>query len=181
MKKCSYCGLNNEEAALGCTRCGTPFEAATPELAPQALEEQISGRPKGIWIVSIWVGLFAGLLPLSFAFIIQFGPTPTPDLIPKIQFIPLILLALASLGFAVGALFGQVWARYGLVVAAVLHWGGVAWNNYVLATNGGFPNDRIAAFWLHVVTSIITPILIAWYLFVSSSAKGFFAKETYEG
>jgi hypothetical protein len=175
MQKCFYCGQENDEKALKCFACGTPFEASPSEVSPQSSKAQWLGRPKGVWIASVWVGVFAGLWPLVVGYIIRFGPTPSPDLIPTPQFVLFTLLALTSIGLAAGALLQQSWARYGLVVAALVHWGGVAWNNYVLATDGEFGNDMAVRFWVQAAKSTVTPAVIGWYLIFGKSAREFFS------
>ena len=43
MKNCSYCGRENEDAAVGCSECGTEFESSTePEVDPQLLDPALS-------------------------------------------------------------------------------------------------------------------------------------------
>jgi len=43
MKKCTYCGCPNEDAAVGCRECGEQFEtSSSPDPEPQALDPSLS-------------------------------------------------------------------------------------------------------------------------------------------
>lgn len=145
----------------------TPVIAETPPATPIA-------RPKGVWLVTTWLGLFAGLLPVGLALYVYFGPAADLGVISGLGLAISLTVGLAMIACAIAAWRGHGWARYALVGLAVIHYGLLAHNNYHLATSGIAPDDKLPRLWARVFRSLVAMIVVAWYLLLNRQAQGFF-------
>ncbi len=131
-------------------------------------------RPKGVWAVTIWLGLFAGLLPLGLALFIYFGPAKDEGLMSGLGLAISVTVGLGIIVSAIAAWLGYGWARYALIALAVVYYGLLAYNNYNIATSGIVPEDKLPRVWARVVRSLITMNVVVLYLLLSRSARDFF-------
>ncbi|MGV3774021.1 MAG: hypothetical protein ACO1QB_14055 [Verrucomicrobiales bacterium] len=131
-------------------------------------------RPKEVWAVTIWLGLFAGLLPVILSLFIYFGPARDQVIISGMGLAISLTIGLAIIWSAIAAWLGHGWARYALIALAIIHYGLLAYNNYNIATSGIVPDDKLARVWARVFRSLITMTIVALYLLLSRSAKDFF-------
>jgi hypothetical protein len=134
-----------------------------------------SERPRGIWIVTIWVGLFAGILPLVLAALMYFGPTSVSELMTAQQLAISAVLGVGIIISAIGAWKGQRWGRATLIVLAAVHYGLIAHNNYKLATDANTPADQIPRIWARVARSIATIAVVGAYFTLNRNARRFFS------
>jgi hypothetical protein len=133
-----------------------------------------TGRPLGVWLATIWAGLFAGLMPFGLLQLFYFGPAKGWELIAVWQF---LLSGALSAGIIVSALLawrGSSAARYALAVLVLIHYGLITYQNFNMAIEGLEVRGSSAALWGRVIRSPITAIVIAGYLLFSPRANSFF-------
>jgi hypothetical protein len=131
-------------------------------------------RPKGIWAVTIWLGIFAGLLPVSLALFIYYGPSRDEGIMSALGLTISLTVGLAIIASAIAAWLGHGWARFALIALAVIHYSLLAYNNYNLATSGIAPEGKLPMVWARVIRSLITMTVVVLYLLLNRSAKEFF-------
>jgi hypothetical protein len=127
-----------------------------------------------VWAVTIWLGLFAGLLPIGLALFIYFGPARDQGIMSAFGLVISLTIGLAIIGSAIAAWLGHAWARYALIALAVVHYGLLAYNNYNIATSGIAPDNKLPMVWARMVRSLITMTVVVLYLLLSSRARDFF-------
>jgi RsiW-degrading membrane proteinase PrsW (M82 family) len=131
-------------------------------------------RPVGVWIATLWAGLFAGLFPLVLVLFFYFGPAGGSEVMSGTRLALSLALAVGIVAFAVGAWRGVPQARYALVALVVLHYGLLAYQNYQMAAAGVGVRGSTATPWARVVRSAITTAVIAGYLLLNKNAQAFF-------
>jgi hypothetical protein len=126
-------------------------------------------RPVGVWIATVYAGLFAGVLPLAVVAFLAFGPGNLPFVVSGLDLAIAALLGMCITASAIGAWRGSSTSRYILVLLVVIHYGLMAYKNYVLADaemiGGGLPR---------VIGRILTGTIIATYLLFGKKANAFF-------
>ena len=147
-----------------------------PYKSPEA-EEIGQTRPKGVWIATIWAGLFAGLLPMAAVLVLYFGPGDGDGFLSGPQFGFALLLALGVISLSIATWRGRSIARYGLVVFVVIHYALIAYQNYQLAAAGVEIRGGNSLFWARVIRSVVTACVIAAYLLLSRKANDFFSRK----
>jgi hypothetical protein len=131
-------------------------------------------RPKGVWIVTIWMFLFAGLLPIAAALFMYFGPPEEERMITAFGLAVSLSIALAMSVSAVCAWLGHGWARLALIALAVIHYGLIAYNLYSMGQSGAVPESKMMFVWTRMARSLITMTIVVLYLLLSRNAKDFF-------
>jgi len=135
-----------------------------------------SKRPRGVWIATIWVGLFAGLLPLALAVFMHFGPAAAVELMSTQQLAISAVLGAGIIVSAVAAWRGQPRGRVALIALAAVHYGLIAYNNYNLATDEDTPAAKRPQLWARVVRSIGTVAIVGAYLTLNRNARAFYSR-----
>ena len=131
-------------------------------------------RPKGIWIVTIWMSLFAGLLPIAAALFMYFSPPEDERIISASGLAVSLSIALAMIVSAVCAWLGHGWARFALMALAVIHYGLIAHNLYSMGQSGAVPESKMMFVWTRMARSLITMMVVVLYLLLNRNAKDFF-------
>lgn len=182
MKKCTYCGKEYPDAATVCAIDNEPLTGGSlfplPDLESRMHRPSEGGqsikRPKGVWVVTIWMFLFAGLVPFAAGLLIYFGP---PEIAPMM---PLWNLAI-SLSFAVAvsitsisAWLGHRWARFALIALALSYYGLITRNLYNLGQSGVVPESKMVLVWGRMARALITMSVVVLYLSFSRKAQDFF-------
>ncbi len=130
-----------------------------------------SPRPFGVWLSTAWLGLFAGVMPLSIATTgMWFGA------IPIWQGIGVVVLCCAVIRAAYTTWRGSPLARNALVTLAALFYLGVAANNVWLAMGDDLPQGLAFRLWGRAIRSVITIMIIGTYLNQSKAARRFFGE-----
>ena len=124
--------------------------------------------------MTIWLGLFAGLMPVALALFIYFGPARDQGIMSGVGLAISLTLGLAIIASAIAAWFGYGWARYAMIALALFHYGLLAYNNYNIATSGIAPEGKLPMVWTRVVRSLITMTIVVLYLLLSRRARDFF-------
>lgn len=136
--------------------------------------EQSKTRPIGVWFFTIYVGLFAGAVPSVVALWMFVGFPEARDYLTPFTMAGSVLLGFGVLVSSVMAWRGLRWARYALVAFAALHYLGVAYNNYVIASSGMAPEGKEALMWGRVVRSLLTASIVAWYFLLNQKVQEFY-------
>jgi hypothetical protein len=131
-------------------------------------------RPIGVWIATIWAGLFAGLFPFGLLLLFYFGPADGAELISVTQFTLFGTLSASIIVSAVAAWHGISVARYAMAVLVLIHYGLITYQNYNMAIAGVEVRSSSAILGGRVIRSAIAAIIIAWYLLFSWRARAFF-------
>lgn len=128
-------------------------------------------RPLGVWIITIYLGIMAGLFPL----IAGIGLFASGSgFVGPLGLAFTVLLAVGIIISAVGAWRGSARARDVLVALAVLHYLALAFNNGMLALNEAVPDDRLFLTWGRVVRSLVYAGIIVWYFRLSGRPDDFY-------
>ena len=131
-------------------------------------------RPVGVWVATIWAGLFAGLFPLVFVLLFYFGPAKGSEAMNGFQLLLSLALAVGIITSAIATWRGVPKARYFLVALVFVHYALLAYQNYQMAAAGIEVRGSTAILWARVIRSIVTASVIAAYLLLSRTAKEFF-------
>lgn len=147
----------------------------------EALDEDATSgkRPVGVWILTLHLALFAGIVPLLLlAYLVaDERSTHTGSMPSGAGLLVPVLIGVGVVVSAIAAWRGKNWGRYALVAFAALHYGLVAANNFVMLQGDTFPDVaslQPARLWGRVIRGPIYVVFIAWYFLVSERARGFY-------
>ena len=147
-----------------------PFPVAVPLQAPP-------DRPLGVWIITAYVGLFAGLLPLSVLHLVPnfFALGVTEHINGLLSVLGDALLAAGILLFALGAWWGASRARDGLVALASVHYLAQAYNASQLAFHGldAHPSP-LPSGWGAVLLPVLILAVVVCYMKLSGLPDAFY-------
>ena len=134
-------------------------------------------RPLGVRIITIYLGIMAGIFPI----IAGIGLFASGSgLVGPIGLVFSILLAGGIIVSAVGAWRGSARARDMLVTLAVVHYLMLALNNGMLALDESVPDDRIFLTWGRAVRSLVYAGIVVWYFRLSDRADEFYSEPVIE-
>ena len=134
-------------------------------------------RPVGLWVITIWVALAAGVLPLAVALYVYFGHIAAAELVSTNQLIFSLVLGIGIIVSAVAAWAGKRWGRIAFIVLSFSYYGIIAYNNYQLAVAPDMPPAIVPRLWGRIANSIATIVAIGAYLMLNRNARRFYAKE----
>ena len=144
---------------------------APPPDLDDSSDVQATNRPVGVWIATVYAGLFAGVLPLAVVAFLTFGPGDLSFVVSGLELAFAALLGLGIIAAAIGTWRGSSTSRYLLVLLVVIHYGLVAYQNYRLADA-----EMVGAGLPRAMGRIITAAMIAAYLLFSKKANAFFGQ-----
>ena len=137
-------------------------------------------RPFGVWFLTIWLALFAGVTPISFLLWIRMNESARQALsLPGFSFWFSIVLAIAIMISAYYTWRGHGTARYLLVCFAIINYGLIAINNFQAAIQNPPIDSRIRLIG-RVVRSLIWIVIVAWY-FLGSRSRAYFNRLSADG
>jgi hypothetical protein len=179
MKRCTWCGKEYADEADACAIDGHPLEpirASVPAIQKEdsVMPEKLVKRPKGVWIVTIWMALFAGLLPIGVALFVYFVPPEEERIMSNSGLALSLSVALAMIASATCAWLGFAWARFALIAVAVVYYVLIACNLYSLWQSGVVPESRQMFVWTRMARALITMTVVVLYLLLNRNAKDFF-------
>lgn len=181
MKKCTYCGKDYPDEAIVCEIDqqeligGPPTKTGILEKSDRAPVRNSSPvtRPKGVWIVTVWMFLFVGAFPASLACYLCFK-LPVEE---SLEYLPLaasILFGLGAMVVAVFAWLGHQWARITLICLAYFHYGTIVLNLAYIGFSGVVPDSKTTFLLSRMSRALVTGMAIVMYLHKSEKAKRFF-------
>ncbi len=127
---------------------------ALPQASPKV------SRPTGVWILTIYALIFAGISPLLVLLFILTSGNAAGLEIDILLSLPVSIGVITS---AIGAWKGSEKARKLLLIFVTLHYVLVAFNNYWMINSGQVPVEEQARHWGRVLRGFIYPALYLWY------------------
>jgi hypothetical protein len=136
-------------------------------------------RPLGIWVLTLSVGIFAGVLPCLGLFLALLEPTARQGLnLGPIQIFSSIILASSVLFACYGVWRGHARAKRFLILLVILHWGFIIFNNvqWILTDElmSAIPEEQRYRPFGNIVRSALWIFAVLWYLLFNKKAKSFF-------
>jgi hypothetical protein len=134
-------------------------------------------RPLGVWLLTIYYGLFAGLFPLIAVLVAFFNEEGRAILgLSEVDLGLSVLLAVAILVSAVGAWRGNNVARIVFVVLLFLHYGLLVVSNFRLSTVEGLSESMQMTAAGRGIRFIIHIGINVWYFFLSGRPTAFYRR-----
>ena len=125
---------------------------------PQA--SQNISRPIGVWILTIYALIFAGLAPLLLSVFMLISGNAPGNVLGILFSLPVSIGVITS---AVGAWRGSEKARKSLLIFVTLHYVLVALNNFVLINSGQVPDEEQTRLLGRMLRGFIYPAVYLWY------------------
>lgn len=134
-------------------------------------------RPFGVWFLTIYMGLFAGIFPLGAALFLSLNQTAQAEMeLTFVDFILPLVLGITVVVTSIGTWKGNNKARIAFLVAITIHYGFIMYQNYQiaqLASNGLLENNLEMQSWARVFRGVFW-IAVSWWYFTSKRAKPFY-------
>jgi hypothetical protein len=114
-------------------------------------------RPLGVWILTIYALVFAGLAPLLLSLFVVVSGNGDPSL---------LLSAPISIGVIVSAVRawqGKEGGRRALLIFVLLHYVLVGINNFLMINSGQVPTEEQTRLWGRVLRGFLYPAFYFWY------------------
>ena len=131
---------------------------------------QKMARPPGVWILTIYALLFAGLAPLFLSVFLLISGNAAGSVLGLLFS---LLVSIAVIASAIGAWKGSEKARKTLLVFVTLQYVLVALNNFVLLNSGQIPEEEQTRFLGRVLRGFLYPAVYLWY-FNRDTTKEFY-------
>jgi hypothetical protein len=130
-------------------------------------------RPLGVWILTIYALVFAGLAPLGISVFTLFSGLGEGF---GIGLIWSIFLCTGVIISAINAWWGKEWARKSLIILVALNYSLVGINNLIMILFDIGTSVDVSTHWARVLRGILYPALFYWY-FSKPTTKLFFTQE----
>lgn len=121
---------------------------------------QRSPRPIGVWILTIYALIFAGIAPFLLSVFMLFSGNAAGNEFGILLSLPVSIGVVTS---AVGAWKGNNKARKFLLIFVTLHYVLVGLNNYLLINSGQIPDAEQTRLWGRVFRGFLYPAVYIWY------------------
>ena len=131
-------------------------------------------RPIGVWLLTVYAGLVAGVLPLAVVIVALVTSNVFEE--AGVGGLGLALSTLLNLGVivsAIGAWRGNNNFRRALLLLITAHYVLIAVNNFTFLAAGQVPSDEQGRLWGRVLRGFLYPAIYIWY-FNRSATKAFF-------
>jgi hypothetical protein len=148
---------------------GNPYEPPRVE-AHATSAGTVPARPLGLWITTVYVAVFTGLMPMLTN--VRYIVAGHGDLISPLRLVLSIIMAAWLVVFAVGAWYGSSAMRYGLVLGVLLQAGIRTSQNL---TELG-PATDVARMGGRIGGTVIIALAVVTYLLANRHANAFFAR-----
>jgi hypothetical protein len=137
-------------------------------------------RPPGIWILTLSVGVFAGVIPFAGVLLFFFEPTARQAFnMGLYQIFSSIILASGVLYACYGVWQGNAKAKRILIWLVAIHWGYIIFNNVQWIFSDelmmAIPEEQRYRPFANIVRSALWIFATFWYLLMSKKSKSFFA------
>jgi hypothetical protein len=135
----------------------------------------LAKRPIGVWILTVCLALFAGLIPAAIAVVIYAQVEVRESLGMTAWVLTLSVgLGIAIISTSILAWRGNNVARYLLLALAVIHYAMLAYNNFMLASSGAMPEELAPRTWGRAFRSIFWIAILVWYFGISHRPRAFY-------
>ncbi len=134
-------------------------------------------RPFGVWFLTIYMGLFAGLFPLGASLFLMFSPEAqaATGIIASGLIMP-IILAIVVIITAIGAWRGDNRFKFAFLIAVTIHYILMGYQNYQiaqLASSGVIDSSLAPRAWGRAFRGVFW-IPFCWWYFTSQRASPFY-------
>jgi hypothetical protein len=140
-------------------------ETIVPSQVPQR-----ASRPIGVWILTVYALLFAGIAPLLLSLFLLVSGNSTEN---GIRIFFSLSLSTGIVISAIGAWQGRENARKSLLVLITLNYVLIAINNYIMINSGQAPEEAQTQFWGPVLRGVLYPAIYIGY-FNKDTTKEFY-------
>jgi hypothetical protein len=140
-------------------------ETIVPSQAPQK-----AARPIGVWVLTVYALLFAGIAPLLLSLFLLVSGNSAGNSINIFLSLPLSIGIVIS---AIGAWQGKETARKSLLVLVTLNYVLIALNNFIMINSGQVPEEARTQFWGPVLRGVLYPAIYIGY-FNKDTTKEFY-------
>jgi hypothetical protein len=134
-------------------------------------------RPFGVWFLTIYMSLFAGIFPFGAALFLSLNQAAQTDMgLTFVDFILPLVLGIVVVVTAIGTWKGNNKARIAFLVAITIHYGFIMYQNYQiaqLASSGLLESNLEMQSWARVFRGVFW-IVVCWWYFTSKRAKPFY-------
>ena len=141
----------------------------TENIAPSPVTQK-APRPIGVWILTVYAILLAGIAPLLLSIFLLVSGNTAGNGISIFLSLPLSIGIIIS---AIGAWQGKERARKSLLVLITLHYVLIGINNYLMLNSGQVPEETQTQLWGRVIRGILYPAIYIWY-FNKNTTKEFY-------
>lgn len=136
--------------------------------------KQKTDRPQGVWLLTIYALIFAGILPLIVELVLVYSSEFRQS--ADVNYLSIFFSILISVGVivsAVGTWRGNSRARISFIVLVTIHWGLVGINNAIYLLANPVSIDQQSKYLGRVFRGILTSSLYNWY-FCKKTTFSFF-------
>ena len=137
-------------------------------LAPPQVVQKT--RPTGVWILTIYAMIFAGIAPVLLSLFILASGNAAGNVAGILFSLTVSIGVVAS---AIGAWKGNDHARKSLIFFVTLHYVLIAINNFILINAGEAPDEHMARLWARVLRGFLYPAIYIWY-FTKTKTRDFY-------
>lgn len=194
---CSQCRMRVIPKDGLCPSCGRSFQGSPTLPSPdvgQSYSDAVAStehyshpcewerpvKPLGVWILTIYAAVFAGVLPIVIAVMLLI-PGLKSDLAAFDAFtlVTTIVLDSCIVGSAIGAFFGNSKARWALIILVSIHYVMIGINNLPPLLSEDLTDKQEIKHFGRVVRGLIFPMIFIWY-FTSCRPKKFYSQKPEE-
>ena len=137
---------------------------------PSGPPDKAGRRPIAVWVLTIWNGFYAGLVPAGLALYLSMGQRGVWVDLPPIGTTLSVALGLLIAATAAGAWWGSSLSRWAMLVLTTLHYATLAVANVRLMGEDG---SSASGGWGYAARALLM-ILVNWY-FMWHRAKDFYS------
>jgi hypothetical protein len=143
---------------------------------PRSKSKRPVEQPIGIWLIILWQGFSAALIPILFLVMSLVKPSAAKSNVQDPWVMGVLTGCLITLGICVAAGLRYFWARYAL--AALVAYGCVVKLSMALssASEARLNEDVFSGLILQIPFRLVVSLAAVLYLLAGSTSKSFFAR-----
>ena len=121
---------------------------------------QAPKRPFGVWLLTIYALIFAGIAPLLLSIFMLISGNSAGN---TIGIFLSIALSIGIIKSTIGAWQGKEKFRKYLLILITINYVFIGLNNYLMINSGQVPSDLQNQVWGRVIRGILYPAVYIWY------------------
>lgn len=146
------------------------------------MHRQRRKRPIGIWVLTIWVGLNAGLIPILTVLALFFRDREVLELVPTSFLAGSLIASCAVFASAVAAWSGDNRGRWAFLGLTVVYYTIVAvYYSLTIASGGVGLEQRKPFLWTRPIRAVLVASVVAWYFLLNRNARAFYVQDGTDG
>ena len=127
---------------------------------PVEPDRYVPSRPTGVWILTIYALVFAGLYPMALSITLLVTGNAGGAEWNLLLSLPLSLAIIVS---AVIAWKGSNTGRIAFIVLVALNYVLIGVNNFLALGTGNFPAELRPQMFLRIASGVLMPLIYIWY------------------